>query len=160
MSYETRMYIVAIHRIAMPGEPQTGIELACIDLSACGDGPVGKLIASKTIQAVDGDGVTPPFALYARNSDRQQDAVELMWEKADKWELGEMKELADAIEDGYITTDCYGRYLGVMTVPEILVALKKERGGYRRFQWAISLLDAIAATWYNPNELRVVTYGH
>jgi hypothetical protein len=73
----------------------------------------------------------------------------------------EIGKLADDIEDGYITKDPYGSYLGMFDVDEVIEALEEElkTDDYRRFKWALTLLKTIKETWTEGN-LKVVTYGH
>lgn len=164
MGYETRIHIVSKYSFAISENyPDSGSELASIDLCKCGDGAVGQLIASAIKKAKS----NRKFGLYARNPDKQREAVELLRDLADNetpFLTGkEMLELSNDIEDGYVTKDCYGDPLGVIPIQEFLNALEKDntKDNYRRYEWAIALMKSIIATSEGElSRLFVVTYGH
>ncbi len=160
MGYETRMHVVSEYDF-IDDVVRTGQELASIDLCKCGDGPVGKLIAKKTKEDFYvGERRTKPFALYPRRPDRQQEAVDFIREAAKTAEFSEdINKLANDIEDGYITEDCYGDKLGVIEIDEMIEALKAEKEGYRRFEWALALLETIKRTMPDEN-LKIITFGY
>lgn len=58
-----------------------------------------------------------------------------------------------------ITEDCYGEKLKPVPIITVLEALKKdnENDQYRRFTWAIALLESMK---YDKEELSVLIYGH
>ena len=170
MGYETKMYVV--RQI----DSEYGIEIASLDLCKCGDGPVAKLIASSIQKANKSE---KHFCLWPRNPDRQQEAVDLiqgmailterneeiskMWHDTFGEDLpGEMRKLAAAIEDGRITKDHYGDYLPVIDVDDMIAALKEDiaKDGYRRFELALIMLEAIQKWQFPHTDLKVVTYGH
>jgi hypothetical protein len=161
MGYETRIHVVSINRWDKE-VPQSGQELASIDLCKCGDGEVGKLVRSYT----KSDG-SPKFALWARNPDRQHEVVEFLRETAeadsDPKKNARIEKLADDIEDGKVTRDRYGDLLGLISIDDFITALEKDcekKMPYRRYVWALALLRSIRQSWDTPEELRVVTYGY
>ncbi len=174
MGYETRIHVVSTYPFET--DPPCGTELATIDLCKSGiDTAVGKLIAQNTRKAKEGE--KPPFSLYPRNPKRQYEAVEILREvsgrldKKKKKLLGktseEINKLSNDIEDGQITTDCYGDFLGVMDIDDFIFALEEDLKSdekYRRFEWALALLKAIKASWVGREaeicKLKVITYGH
>lgn len=159
MGYETTMYVMLPHHGNFSG-PRTGSTLASIELRKCGhDTNVGLLIVSKT-KKLDG---TPPWALYARNPDRQHEAVDFLRNVVKDVMPGKedyITDLADNIEDGLVTTDRYGHCLGVMEIDDMITAMRKdnEREPYRRFTLALALLESIKSNF--PEVVKVVTYGH
>lgn len=176
MGYETRITIVSLYNF--PLVPLMGSEIAHLELSKCGSGPLGTLISSRTKNAPRGTicetllyhtslGKEIPFALYAHNPQRQYEAVELLREvselKVSELSMSpeEIRSLSNDIEDGMIYKDCYGSYLGVFEIDEFVEALKEELAieSYRRFQVALTLLLSIKENFKNE-QLRVITYGH
>ncbi|RJQ26747.1 hypothetical protein C4577_03065 [Candidatus Parcubacteria bacterium] len=168
MGYETKMYVVRKYSFGVIGnESPSGQELACIDLCKCGyEGAVASLISNHTKHAVNGE--KPPFGLYTRGPDRQNEAVELLQEIANTESVSfslskeEIEALASDIEDGQITEDCYGDWLGVIEIDDMIQALEEDLKGeekYRRFQWALVLLKSIKET-YPEGGLKVITFGH
>jgi hypothetical protein len=170
------MYVVRVWPFDLGEDILTGQLLAFVELSKCGyEGPVPDLIAKHTKKA--DKGTKPTFALYAMNPDRQHEAVELLRELAEihtpesqlclGMDAKEIDKLSNQIEDGYITQDCYGQWLGVIEVDDMIDALKKEMENaekcehdyYRRFKWALTLLTVIKETWPEGG-LKVITYGH
>ncbi len=152
------------------GDIKIGQELASMDLGKCGNGPVGALIAKHTKTVVEGE--TPPFGLYARNPDRQSEAVEILHKLTDKAEefKGKMgvedyaaylKKLSNDIADGFVTEDPYDCYLGVIPIDEMITALERDiqPDCNHRYKWAHALLKAIKRD-YNGHDLKVITYGH
>ncbi len=169
MGYETRIHVVS--KYTFREEPPMGQELAMIDLSKCGyDGPLEALM--KKYRRNSKEGGKPTFALYARNPERQQEAVEVLRKVANNVEkhgneekAKYLKKLSNHIEDGTITTDCYGDFLSVIPIDEFITALEEElrvNEPYRRFQWALVLLKSIRDTWDegHKEDLAVVTFGH
>lgn len=163
MGYETKMYVVRKWDFC---DPPSGEELASIDLCKCGSGAVGTLIANHTHKAKKGE--KPPFTLYARNPDRQDEAVEILREAVEK-DIGfecwhdtteALEKLSNHIEDGTISEDKYGSFLGIIDVDDMIAALEKDykEEGYRRFKWALDLLKSIKETW--SEDLTIITYGH
>jgi hypothetical protein len=154
MGYETKMYLV--EKYSFHTEIPCGSEIASIDLCKCG-GPVGELIG----RAIKKTG-KPTFALYPRNPDRQEEVVALL-RTIRPTDTGlsanGLQKLADDIEDGKITTDKYGDYLGVIDPDEMIAALEESLkvDDYRRYRWALALLRDVRRDM--PN-LVVVTYGH
>lgn len=174
MGYETRMFVVSLYPFKT--KPPMGEQLAELELCKCGNGPVSKLISSRTRRAPKEDvedsllrnlNTDIPFAIYPRNPQRQYAAVKLLRELWDNQIQGlslnpqEINSLSNDIEDGIIYKDAYGDYLGVFEIDEFVTALKAdlEIENYRRFQWALTLLLAIQESYKN-GELRVITYGH
>lgn len=170
MGYETRLHVVNEYGFNLgPSYPRIGEEIASIDLSKCGDGPVGQLIASHTKDAKLGE--KAPFALWPRNPDRQYEAVKLLREIAglkssDEGELSlnikQIDKLSNDIEDGFITKDRYNSWLGIIDIDEMIEALKQDiaQNNYRRFRIALAMLVAIKAEFTTDNRLKVITYGH
>jgi hypothetical protein len=176
MGYETRIHVVEKYTFDInPKYPDAGSELATMDLCKCGDGAVGRIVSKYIKLAKKSD---RKFGLYPRNPQRQQEAVEYLREVAQARRTSDeinvssglyglfdaegIEQLAADIEDGYITEDCYGDPLGVIPIQEFLEALKEdnEREPYRRYQWAIAMLEAIIGGFTDTKRLFVVTYGH
>jgi hypothetical protein len=166
MGYEIRIHVVAPHTFLASDQPQTGSELAVLDLCKCGyDGAVSKVVQKAIDKAKKSEG--PGFALWPNNPDRQQEATEFLREVAecDVKSLSMNKEaidkLSNDIEDGYITKDRYGEPLGVIELDEFIAALEEDNKAepYRRFQWALALLKSIKET-HQESTIKVVTYGH
>jgi hypothetical protein len=168
MGYQTRITVVMPW--SFTDDPPMGEELATLDLCKCHGGAVGDLIASKTVKAKSG--TKPPFGLCARNPQRQHEVVDILRRCAAKG-LGmdglspdQVNELASDLEDGKITTDCYGDYLGVIGYADFVAALEKDIAAardagdepYRRFVWAYDLLRSIRATF--TQDIKIITYGH
>lgn len=111
MGYETRIHVVEKYTFpASEDYPDSGSELATMDLCKCGDGAVGRLVGKYIKLAKQSK---RKFGLYARNPQRQNEAVEFLREVAEEREDKEaVEQLAADIEDGYITEDCYGDPLG------------------------------------------------
>ncbi len=160
MGYEVRMFVVQPFGFEVNNIPM-GTELAQIDLSKIGDGPLYQLFKSNTGKA--NPEIVPPFALYIKSSDRQQEAVNKLREL-------NYKELADALEISTLTKDPYGDFLGVNKFTDTLTALEQqiqyettEYGKdkvYRRVLWAHTLLQSIQQTYPKHHELLVITCGH
>lgn len=78
----------------------------------------------------------------------------------------EIIKLSNNLEDGIISKDSYGDCLGVIEVDDFLEALRaqmklQENDPYRRFEWALRILESVIATWPNYKEyLKIITYGH
>lgn len=182
MGYETRIYVVSMYGegIGLHNNIQTAEEIASIELSKCGyEGRVAKLIEKSHKDANEAD---VKFALYARNPERQREAVEVLRDLAESvtspktesetWGEGTIEQrteraefltqLSNEIEDGTITTDCYGDHLGVIPIDEFIAALEEDykEQKYRRFKWAINLLKTIKSTYDGDREVNVITYGH
>ena len=135
-------------------------------------------------------GTEREFALWANAPDRQREAVELLrslaplletkrrkpthlakllsenGEPQECWTKTGVVELSNDIEDGQITRDKYGDKLGIMLVPDVLNALKEELnapdGQYRRFKWAVAVLESIWETLSDDEkkDCRVISYGY
>lgn len=164
MGYEIRLVVVEEHY--RDADPNTGTELAMIELGKCGEGPVYDLVQSRIKKKGDGD---PPFALWPRTPDRQEEAVELLRELAETPDAlanlacpGDVGTLANDIESGYITSDPYGYYLGVFTLDEMITALvaDTERTENRFSVIALAMLNAFKNTMPKNKRLRVVSYSH
>jgi len=183
MGYETRIHVVSTYPFTLgENEPPMGEELAMIDLCKCGyDGPLEELMSKYRHKSKDGG--KPTFAIYARNPERQQEAVEVLREFAElatsppdgeegfnftgsiearTEKANYLNKLSNHVEDGTITTDCYGDFLSAIPIDEFIEALEAElkRDDYRRFRWALVLLKSIKESWDFPERLRVITYGH
>lgn len=161
MGYETRIHVVEKYTFALSDDyPESGSELATMDLCKCGNGAVGRLVGKYIKSAKQS---RRKFGLYARNPQRQNEAVDFLRELAEGRDDKEaINKLAADIEDGYITEDCYGDPLGVIPIEEFVQALKEdnEHEPYRRYQWAIALLESIIGGYNDTTRLFVVTYGH
>jgi hypothetical protein len=161
MGYETKIYVVEVYNHDFQG-PRTGNMIASMELSKCGSGNFAALRDS-SVKNREFD-----FALWALNPDCQQEGVELLREWADDFDETEKQRILDLsndLEDGVVSKDCYGDNLGVMKVPDVIEALKKDQATsdpYRRFEWAIVLLESIWANLsdYEKNKMRVISYGH
>jgi hypothetical protein len=168
MGYETRIHVVSEYTFDL-GDIKSGEELAVINLCKCGyDGPLAKLM--EQYRQKKEKGKKPPFSLYSRNPDRQHRAVDVLRKlaenikkKGNDKKAKYINKLSDDIEDGSITTDCYGDYLGVIPIDEFIEALEQELQieKYRRFEWALVLLKSIRDSWEGRNDrLKVITYGY
>jgi anti-sigma28 factor (negative regulator of flagellin synthesis) len=165
MGYETKIYVVNKYDFDR-GEFKSGGIIASMDLCKMGEGEFESLRSESVGKE--------KMSLWAFNPDRQQEAVELLRQLAECESLKSLNlevidkekinKLSNDIEDGVITKDCYGDYLGVMLVPDVIEALKADckNGEYRRFAWAIAMLESIweTSSEYERQNLRVISYGH
>ena len=183
MGYETTMYVVEMY--SSTSTTRTGRELAMVELGKCGDGPVGRLISSKT-RKFNKDEVAP-FALWARNPDRQQEAVDFLRSVAsglpkDTVEFLQssdsairksavaqgytevsLRKLAANIEDGVVSRDPYRDLFGVMELDEMIEALDAETNQWAMFICASALLKSmkeVLPSCHIKERLKVVTRGH
>jgi len=62
--------------------------------------------------------------------------------------------------DTMIWCDLYGDALGVMTLPDVIAALRADDDGYRRIAPAIALLEALDVGQFEHDGLRVLHFGH
>lgn len=160
MGYETKIYIVQPYTHGND-KYQYGQEIASLDLCKVGyEGNLSGLI-SRTKKY---DGL--PWALWARNPDRQQEAVEYIRGSLDLLDGKEHKDaiqqLSNDIEDGVVTDDMYGEQLGCIPIKEFIAALKQELEieDYRRYRMALALCEAAVAGFEGERELVVLTFGH
>ena len=167
MGYETKIYVVNKYDFDRD-EFASGGFIASMDLCKMGQGNFENLRSNSVIALKE------KMSLWPETPDRQQEAVELLRQLAESEALESLNlevtdkekiiELSNDIEDGVITKDRYDDYLGVMLVPDVIEALKADntKEPYRRFSWAIAMLEAIWAdsSEYERKNLRVISYGH
>jgi len=61
------------------------------------------------------------------------------------------------VGDTRITTDRYGEELRPVPILEVLEALQEDDQEYRRFRWAVALLESMVD---DSEEIHVLLYGH
>jgi hypothetical protein len=166
MGLETRMYIVLRH-LHLEGEdiPMCGEEVAMIDLRKLGyESPLALLFDKNIKKAVEEE--KPPFALYARNPERQEEGIQILreWVAEDPRQSPYLNKLIGHLEDGQYWTDKYGQFLGVHNADEVIAALEEsiKTDNYRRLKWALVLLKQIRDSLdeYDLARLCVVTYNY
>jgi hypothetical protein len=89
-------------------------------------------------------------------------AVMKLIEKTDKEAKANTKLVYKWYRDGNTLdeTDCYGAKKIPIAMDVVIAAIQKDNKGegYRRFDWALGLLNAMQKT--SPNEFQVILYGH
>ena len=159
MGYETQIYVVREYSFSFPHDKfNFGEELACLRLSKCSNEFnefIDKFKKSKGKK----------WAVYARNPDRQREAVEFIRKSAEDLngkEKDDLIELSNNIEDGYISKDCYGDKLGCIPIQEFIDFLEsQEHKRWNRMRIALSVCKEIKEVFnYEADKLFVLTFGY
>lgn len=159
MGYATRIYVLA--KYSFQENPCIGQEIASLELGKCHEGFVFDIFKKgrEFSEEYFKENRKPYFAVWPRNPDRQQEAVELLRTIEDP----NVNKLSNDIEDGLITTDCYDNCLGVNGINEVIDAFEKDISQENTpiYSVALATLKAIKEHYsYQLDDLVVISFGH
>ena len=149
MGYEIKLIAGEI------GATKTFIEIASVDLSKIGNGPLSKLIAYSKGKE------TPDFSDWKFLKDVKGSHLDVDTSASEIFDIGMNYNNVEIWEgDGKISEDLYGDPLPAIPVKQVLAALHEELKyeRYRRFELAKELLEELSTSkWDN---IFIVPYGH
>lgn len=157
MGYEIKLYVGETLGKPSGNETVSFLEIATLDLSKIGSGPLSHLIAF-----AKGKSVPVDFKDFKFLKDVKGDHLEVDASAADFFDVGMDYGMAEVYEgDVKVSEDLYGDPLPLIPLNHVLAAIDEElkTSSYRRYRLAKSLLSEFNSQYWSKN-IYVVPFGH